>query len=346
MGNMVYQVDSVSTTVDLDFNIYQQWIDPAMINAVKSHGFTRTAAEYEKLCWTPSLEINNNVSLQPLWDGNTCWNLKDESLGLMQYSQRYKGTISNKMYLHFFPFDSNVIEINVGPKYYNLNQIDIETNVKEQNKINESRNCIIPSNLEEFIITKETQTFVFVKNGRNVDYQNINHAFTIQRKATFYLWKIMLVQVFIVMWSWTVFFEDPSDLLGRYEVVLNLFLAAVAFLFVVNDKLPKVAYLTLLDKNLLCTFVLLFCCAVESWIVFIVDKYWNEPDIAVLIDRISWGMFPSCSLLLQLWFLYKAKIICNPGKMSNVRLPTSRKLVLDHMHLNESIDDESVQATQ
>ena len=145
--NMVYQVDSVSTTVDLDFNIYQQWIDPAMINAVKSHGFTRTAAEYEQLCWTPNLEINNNVSLQPLWDGNTCWNLKDESLGLMQYSQRYKGTISNKMYLHFFPFDSNVIEINVGPKYYNLNQIDIETNVKEQNKINESRNCIIPSNL-------------------------------------------------------------------------------------------------------------------------------------------------------------------------------------------------------
>ena len=104
---------------------------------------------------------------------------------------------------------------------------------------------------------------------RNADYQNVNHSFTVQRKATFYLWKIMLVQSFLVIWSWSVFFVDSTDLLDRYEVLLNLFLAAVAFLIVVNDKLPKVSYLTLLDKSLLGTFVLLFLTGLESWMVFI-----------------------------------------------------------------------------
>ena len=137
----------------------------------------------------------------------------------------------------------------------------------------------------------------------------------------------MLVQSFLVIWSWSVFFVDPSELLDRYEVLLNLFLAAVAFLFVVNDKLPKVSYLTLLDKSLLGTFVLLFLTALESWMVFIFDTYWGMRDIAIIVDRISWGLFPMLTILLQSYFLYEAKMICNCRKESTARLPTSRKLM-------------------
>ena len=170
-SHRVNNVDSVSTTVDLDFILYQRWIDPCMVNASKLNGFQRTPNEYESLCWTPNLEINNAVNLEPLWDANSSWNLKDESLGLMQYSQRYKGTISCKMYLHLFPFDSNILEINVGPQYYNINQINIEKNDEEQEKIDKSRQDTgIPSSLEEFDIHRRTLTYVYVKNGRYIQY--------------------------------------------------------------------------------------------------------------------------------------------------------------------------------
>ena len=36
------------------------------------------------------------------------WSLKDDSLGLMQWSQRYRGTVSNRMDLHLFPLDTDV----------------------------------------------------------------------------------------------------------------------------------------------------------------------------------------------------------------------------------------------
>jgi hypothetical protein len=85
---------------------------------------------------------------------------------------------------------------------------------------------------------------------------------------SYYMYKIFLINTLAFLWSLAIFFDDPADLMGRMGTTITLFLASVAFLFVVNDKLPKVSYLTILDKLILVSFVLLFAVAAESLFVY------------------------------------------------------------------------------
>lgn len=55
----------------------------------------------------------------------------------------------------------------------------------------------------------------------------------------YYVYKICMINTLSFLWSLIMFFDDPTDLMGRMSTTITLFLASVAFLFVVNDKLPK-----------------------------------------------------------------------------------------------------------
>lgn len=57
---------------------------------------------------------------------------------------------------------------------------------------------------------------------------------------------IILLTILVVM-SWIVFVFDPHELSGRTAVTVTLFLAAVAFNFVVSASLPRVSYMTSMD---------------------------------------------------------------------------------------------------
>jgi hypothetical protein len=91
----------------------------------------------------------------------------------------------------------------------------------------------------------------------------------------------------------------------RLNTLLTLFLASVAFLYVVNDKIPLVSYLTLLDKITLSSFFLLFVMAVESFVVHVTGapEYGNDEATARLIDWWSARVFPLASVSLFSLFI-------------------------------------------
>jgi hypothetical protein len=65
-----------------------------------------------------------------------------------------------------------------------------------------------------------------------------------RRLYGFYIYKVMLINVILSVWSWAIFWMEASDFADRMNVSLTLFLANVAFLFVISDKLPKVRQMT------------------------------------------------------------------------------------------------------
>ena len=69
----------------------------------------------------------------------------------------------------------------------------------------------------------------------------------VRRKSGFYIWKICSVLVTIVLMAIPIFMIDVSELAERLNLALTLFLAAVAFNFVIMDSLPKIGYLTWID---------------------------------------------------------------------------------------------------
>jgi len=81
-----------------------------------------------------------------------------------------------------------------------------------------------------------------------------------------------------------IFVMDPiEDFADRINICLTLILAAVAFLYVVGESLPKVPYLTLLDKLMLYAFFFIFLGGVESTVVFLFKKH-GQDELSASID--------------------------------------------------------------
>jgi hypothetical protein len=120
----------------------------------------------------------------------------------------------------------------------------------------------------------------------------------VARRWGFYLWKILLPLVIIVALSWSIFWMTDESVAGRTRITATGVLTIVAYQFVVGEALPRIAYLTLLDKVMVVSFVLLAFTVVQS---LIVSRYQGiDMPRAKRVDRISRLLFPGTYLLLLL----------------------------------------------
>ncbi len=118
----------------------------------------------------------------------------------------------------------------------------------------------------------------------------------VERQAGFYLWKVMLPILIIVAISWSVFWMTDERLAGRSRITASGVLTVVAYQFVIADGLPRIAYLTVLDKMMLVSFALLSVTVLQSMLVARYNE--SSPETAVLIDRTSRWLFPLVYALL------------------------------------------------
>jgi hypothetical protein len=120
----------------------------------------------------------------------------------------------------------------------------------------------------------------------------------VARKSGFYLWKILLPLVVIVALSWSIFWMSGEAAVNRIRLSATGVLTIVAYQFVVGNDLPRIAYLTLLDKVMVLSFLLLAVTIVPS---LLVSHYWDDDKPrARRIDRLSRVLFPGVYLVLLL----------------------------------------------
>ena len=98
------KVDAIEGTVELDFQLYAQWVDPALAGVPVEERppyreEDRRADDNRPLCWNPKLEVNNDVNLETLWSVfPPAYQGVEE--GRVVWGARYRGAISNDMDLH------------------------------------------------------------------------------------------------------------------------------------------------------------------------------------------------------------------------------------------------------
>jgi hypothetical protein len=303
----VFDIKSIDPTIasaTVDFAVYLRWFDPSLIHVTKAD-FGRTGEEYEQL-WHPKLEVNNDQGLQEMWDTDTSWNLKDYETGEIKYSQRYRGVIGNRIDLKNFPFDSDVLTFKFGPKFYKEEKL-----VFEHDPDFSADDTSVGHLLDEWTVALPV-TVDFMKG--KFGHRNIALNLIVHRNSGYYLWKVLLINLITGMFSWTVFLVPVIDISDRINSTLTLFLAEVAFLFVIADKLPQVSYLTVMDKIILSSFVLLFLTALESCIAysFVAEgKFFSSSsgpnaEIAEKFDEWSICLFPLAFFGLHIVCVWRA----------------------------------------
>ena len=384
--NNMKKVDAIEGTVELDFQLYAQWVDPALAGVPVEERppyreEDRRADDNRPLCWNPKLEVNNDVNLETLWSVfPPAYQGVEE--GRVVWGARYRGAISNDMDLHQarapppppaahaprhhpppppslhllhhhllhrppqFPLDSDDILIRVGPKEYTDQDVVLEIDAKKHGTEGASGDRIKSSNLEEWELGNPSVriersgptgsgnyysnvVFCVYEIGRELgaDTRSARHRAHaaappadrryVHRKAAYYFWKIMLIILLLVCISEFTFFMDAEDdFPDRLNTSITLILASVAFLYVASESLPKISYLTLLDKMMLFSFIMLFATALESFVSYILIVWANRPAAAYWVDIGSAIAYPTLYVLYGLYLGTNAVAVRRKQKAS------------------------------
>lgn len=144
-----------------------------------------------------------------------------------------------------------------------------------------------------YVLSKTTQSATI--------FHNANLTVFIARNSGNYFFKIISVEALVCLWNYSVFWIPAEDIEARSNTTLTLFLASVAFMFVANDSVPKLGYLTSMDKFSVMCFIMLFLSGFETAVVFWVHHWKGLTRLAQDIDTIAIYAYIPIYLAVYAW---------------------------------------------
>ena len=229
-------IDTVAQQFDCHFFIRAMWQEP------------------ESQDWQPNLVFMNAASpveMENVEVSECSWRSGPKGEKVMQWRADCRGTFREGFELEHFPFDVQALTITVS-----CNRPQTEVTVLED--------CY--TGAKSMLRNQFTVMTDFDLSGpvmqEEIDeemrkYPLLHIYFIGQRRAAYYMWNIGLPNFLLSVLVFTSFAISPSDLADRLSVTLTLVLTSVAFKYMVAQELPRISYLTLLDKYILLSFAFL-----------------------------------------------------------------------------------------
>ncbi len=97
----------------------------------------------------------------------------------------------------------------------------------------------------------------------------------IERQSSYYVYKIILPIILILMVCWSVIWITPKELESRLTVTIVCLLSLIAYNFVIDKELPKLEYLTVMDWIIFTSYIFAtipnFLCVI-SYQLFLKNK--------------------------------------------------------------------------
>jgi len=253
--NHIDDIDTMKETATIDFYVALSWKDPGLIG--------RLYDDFDKeMVFKPDIELLGAKKVTKT-GGESSWvNLNVSAYGLVTATQRYKGVVNMPQDLHHFPFDVQTLKIALKSASWGQDDMVLinatkPESLREQTKEIEVTEWDVVSGLE----AKEGS---YLSRFNLFTFSTLEISVRLRRKVTFYMTKIVAIIVMLVVMGLTVFAIDPLSLVDRVNIVFTLFLATVAFQFVLGASIPMVAYTTALDKFVFAAYAHLFYLAVET----------------------------------------------------------------------------------
>ena len=198
--------------------------------------------------------------LKPIWDFKLKENPKDDTdWYLIQdgseltYKSKSVYKIKNKFNLRNFPFDKQTLRIFLR---------------QDENSIDEDRFLVSSYTMrkaEEFKDLNSIQGWNITNVERN--YKIYNHllkeeyfdgfelVFEIERKSRYYVYKIIMPIILILIVCWSAVWIKPKDLESKLTITIVCLLSLIAYNFVIDQDLPKLEYLTVMDNIILISYI-------------------------------------------------------------------------------------------
>jgi hypothetical protein len=241
--------------------------------------------------WDPRVQIANEIGLIRKTMPEEAEVSPD---GTVTYRQRYVGPFSQPLNLQNFPFDRHVFQLHLVAVGHSTDQIRFVPDPKFiagglKHAAGIAKNISLPDWKINGFETKQL-SYAAIPGFDNAGYV---FEFTAERHLQYYIWKIILPLVLIVLMSWSVFLIDPTNSGTKIGVATTAMLTLIAYRFVIDSEVPRVPYLTRLDIFILADTLLilssLFMVTLTAFLVRIekevlarkIERVWRMMFLAV-----------------------------------------------------------------
>jgi len=280
----------------------------------------------------------------------TITTMRDAASGHVHQFVQCLVTYPLRMHLHDFPFDRQKIKCEILtehttramqfiPDPERQPKIFYESN-SEWSVVHDSENNKGENFLDTNFVDDEHSLETGSGSGRI--YAKCDFSFTVQRRSGWYIWNLFLVSFLIVLASFSTFtmktkerkeptdayptgrFVETQDLANRLQIVFTAWLLLVSLKFVISDRLPKISYLTSLDKYFIYSNGIMLCLVGYFSVLqvrlnddnhhdFNMDDFIKFPEFVRNLQKYIWGvnsMGPEGIIMLifvGLWVLLHAQ---------------------------------------
>lgn len=243
--------------------------------------------------WHPQIQI---INLQRLW--KTFPDVVTVSPdGKVIYRQRVWGNFSQPLRLQEFPFDQQVFNLHLVTVQHSPEQVELVPSPDITYGIAETLSVA-----DWTVVGWNAAVLPYKPISARGEMASVQFSFTAQRRTGYFIVKIIIPLVLIVMMSWVVFWIDPKGAGTQISVSMTSMLTLIAYRFAVGADLPKVSYLTRLDVFILLSTILVFTSLIEVLLTSTLAQG-DRLAVARRIDLWARVLFPAAFTLLSLYAL-------------------------------------------
>lgn len=214
--------------------------------------------------------------------------------GAIVLSQVVTVTVPANMQLLHFPFDSQIFQFQFASTYWEAEQVDLFLKTVESGLGEGAAPTSWHFDYSSYHVAKSS---VRAHSESFYSFTFLVHA---QRDPWYFIWRLLLPLVVIVILSWNVFwmYEDSASALGNCFVFL---LTVVAFHQIANEMLPMIPFFTFMDSIVFVSYGFII---IPTFQVMVTTKLENlgRPEDAESIRRYCRWLVPVAFVLTILSF--------------------------------------------
>jgi hypothetical protein len=285
-------IDQASEAYGIAGYLLYSWRDPRLVYKPQSNPTHPKVVSLEQI-WHPALEMVNFKSSD---SSETSAEILPDGTVLVQ--ERFSRTLSSGLNLRNFPFDRQDLQVVLESLKYGDKTVALGVDASK-----------ISIGTDSFVSLSEWQIGnIQGRTGKSFfppeqqHYSRVTITVQVQRNFGFYLFKIMLPLFLITIASWSVFWIDPQEFSTQITIAFTNLLTVVALLLVINDSLPRVGYLTLMDGFTMLCFMTILIAILE----LIFAHRWQvggNSQKALKIHHLSRWIFPTTFIVSNLILL-------------------------------------------
>tara|TARA_B100000925_G_scaffold66053_1_gene44954 strand:- start:451 stop:2016 length:1566 start_codon:yes stop_codon:yes gene_type:complete len=152
-----------------------------------------------------------------------------------------------------FPFDKHQLEFILADTQSGADILSIGTDQFTEIPITKQ----IKQKLHEWNIPEDK---AFIKSYTHIDtygstFEGIKTYFSIERQSGYYVYKVLAPIFLILGICWSIFWLDITRVESRLTVSIVCLLTLIAYNFVIDENIPKLSYMTIMDQIVLSSYV-------------------------------------------------------------------------------------------